>query len=148
MYNYDMEIKQIAENFDDAIESRDIPKILAFFHENCEITILNETLQGKEGALKWQNWLFSKAPNIQFEPIVIIAEDSIFYEEFFVIITLKDGTKIKSRQAETLIFENRFLKSLRIFFDPLDFADIVVRDPFSRLIINYINKKARKGLLN
>lgn len=44
-------IKQIAEDFDLAIEQRNIPRILEFFLEDCEIELLGVHLNGKEGAV-------------------------------------------------------------------------------------------------
>lgn len=83
---------------------------------------------------------------IRFEPVVVIAEGNIFYEEFYAIVTLKNGKEIRSHQAETLIYEEDKLKILRVFLNPLDFSDVVARDPFSKLIVNMIKKKAVKEL--
>ncbi|UYP48218.1 hypothetical protein NEF87_004503 [Candidatus Lokiarchaeum ossiferum] len=141
-----MDIKTIAENFDKALTERNIPSILKFFHENCEITTLNVPLKGKEGAQQWLKWLFEKTPQLDFEPVVIISEGNVFYEEFYAIVKLKNGQIIRSHQAETLIFEENKLKILKIFFNPLDFADIVAKDPISKRLIKIIQRKARKGL--
>lgn len=139
-------IKLIAKEFDKTIEQRNLQKVLDFFSKECEIELLGITLKGKEGAKLWITWLFENAPNLRFEPVVIISDGDVFYEEFYVNITLPNGKIIRSHQAETLVFENNLLKSLRIFFNPLDFSDIVAKDPLSKFVINYIKKKSRKGL--
>jgi hypothetical protein len=140
-------IKKIAEEFDIAIETREISSVLDFFSEDCEIELLGIKLYGKKGAKKWIEWLYSNAPKVNFEPVVIITEGNVFYEEFYANVTLPSEKIIKSHQAETLIFENGKLKTLRIFFNPLDFSDVVAKGPISRKIISYIKKKARKGLI-
>lgn len=142
-----MDIKKISEDFDQAIVDRDIEKILSFFHDECEIELLDQKLKGKIGARQWIDWLYSKAPKIYFKPSVIICEGNIFYEEFYAIITLSNGKIIKSHQAETLIYEDGKLKILRIFFNPLDFADIVAKDPITKLIVKKIKKKSIEGLV-
>ena len=121
---------------------------MSIFAEDCVIEILGVTLNGKKGAQKWLNWLYSKAPALQFEPVVIISEGNVFYEEFFVHTMLPNGIKVISHQAETLIFENDKLKTLRVFFNPLDFSDLVAKGPISNGIIKIIQKKATEGLID
>ncbi|MBD3349950.1 MAG: hypothetical protein GF364_00510 [Candidatus Lokiarchaeota archaeon] len=141
-----MDVKQLSKEFDEALEKRDYREILGFFHEECEIEILNKVLRGKKGAEKWLDWLYENAPKIRFEPSVIISEENTFYEEFYAIVTLENGTEIRSHQAETLIYEDNKLKTLRVFLNPLDFSEIVAKDPFSNWILKTIKKKAVKGL--
>lgn len=140
------DIKKISERFDDALVKGDYDEILAFFHPDCDIEILGKTLRGLEGARMWLDWLYGNAPKIRFEPAVIISEDNTFYEEFYAIATLENGKEVRSHQAETLIYEGDKLRVLRVFLNPLDFSDVVARDPISRLIVNAIKKKAVKGL--
>jgi ketosteroid isomerase-like protein len=147
MYVHMKPIKKIAEEFDIAIEKRDIREVLDFFSEDCEIELLGVKLYGKTGAKKWIEWLYSNAPKLQFEPVVIITEGNVFYEEFYVIVTLPNGKLVKSHQAETLLFENEKIKTLRIFFNPLDFSDVVTKGPISKGIVKYILKTAKKGLI-
>lgn len=90
--------------------------------------------------------MFANAPDLKFELVVVISEENIFYEEFFVNVTLPSGKVVKSHQAETLMFEEGKLKTLRIFFNPLDFSDVVVKGPISKAVIRYILKTAQKGL--
>ncbi len=139
-------IKELAEKFDQTIEQHDIPAVLDAFSEDCEIEILGVHLFGKKGAEKWINWLYSTAPNIKFEPVVIISEGNVFYEEFYVIITLQNGKLIKSHQAETLIFENEKLKILRIFFNPLDFSELVRGGRIGKKMFDFLTKKSVSGL--
>ncbi len=136
-------IEDISAKFDAVLEQRDIDAALSFFHPDCEIQILNQTLIGLDGARSWLHWLYQQAPKLHFKPIVIISEGNIFYEEFLVIVSLPNGKMIRSRQAETLIYENDKIKSLRIYFDPLDFAELVTKDPISKFIVKQIKKKAK-----
>ena len=141
-------VKELAEKFDKAIEQHDIPAVLDAFSEDCEIELLGILLKGKEGAKKWIEWLYSNVPDIKFEPVVIISEDNVFYEEFYAIATLPNGKIIKSHQAETLIYEGDKLKILRIFFNPLDFAEMARGGRFGKRIFSYLIKKSVSGLIN
>ena len=58
-------IKELAEKFDLAIEQHNIPAVLEAFSDDCVIEILGVTLEGKEGAKKWTNWL--SLPEIIFK---------------------------------------------------------------------------------
>ncbi len=140
-------VKELAEKFDEAIEQHNIPAVIEAFSDDCEIELLGIKLHGKEGAKKWINWLYSTIPNIKFEPVVIINEGNVFYEEFFVIVTLPNGKMVKSHQAETLIFEIDKLKTLRIFFNPLDFSDFARGGRLGKRLFDILIKKSVSGLI-
>ena len=116
-------IREAAKELDDALETKDIQQILPFFTDDCEIELLGVMVRGKEGVRRWLTW------------------------QFIVNAILHDGTKTKSKQAEVLIYdENYKVNSLRLYFDRLDFADSVVKDPISKFIVRRLIKMSLKGL--
>lgn len=141
------EIKKIAMDLDNTIETKDIEKILPFFADDCEIFILEAKLFGLEGARKWLEWMLAHVAEIKFDPIVIMVKDNIFFEEFIVKATLQNGTKVESKWAEVLVYENLKIRSLRLYFDRLEFADSITKGPFSKFIIRKIIKESLKGLV-
>ena len=140
-------IKDVAMDLDNALEKMNIDEILPFFADDCEILLLNIKLEGKEGARKWLNWLFKHIAEMKLEPIIIIVEGDVFFEEFIVKAKLHDGTLLESKQAEVLIYENYKIKSLRLYFDRLDFADAVAKDFISKGVVNMLIKRSLKGLV-
>ena len=140
-------IKEIAMDFDNAIEARDIEQMVDAFADDCEIELMGITLKGKEGARKWSEWLFSSVPNIKFKPIIILIEGNVFFEEFLVTGTLPDGKVVESKQSEVLVYENSKIKSLRLYFDRLDFADLVALSFFSKKIVKMLKSRSLKGLV-
>ena len=141
------EIKRIAMDFDNAIEVKDRKKMLDCFADDCEIELLGLKLTGKEGALKWIDWMFRHMAEIRFEPVVIMVEGNTFFEEFIVKGTLHNGVKVESKQAEVLIYEDFKIKKLKLYFDRLDFAESVVGGLFGKRIINIIKRKSLDGLI-
>ena len=140
------QILQVAKDFDDVIETRDIERILSFFAEDCSIELFNLTLHGHEGARKWLEWMFQHLTEITFDPIVIMVDGNVFFEEFIVQGKLRDGRTVQSKQAEVLVYENLLVKSLRLYFDRLDFADSVASGWLNRKIIQKLIKESIKGL--
>ena len=140
-------IKEVAMDFDNAIEARDIDKMVEAFADDCEIELMGITLKGKEGAKKWSEWLFSSTPNIVFKPIIIMVEGNVFFEEFLVTGTLPNGKIVESKQSEVLVYENYKIKSLRLYFDRLDFADLVAQGFFSKKVVNMLKSRSLKGLV-
>jgi hypothetical protein len=69
-----------------------------------------------------------------------------FFEEFLVKATLNNGKKANSKQSEILVYEGSKIKSLRLYFDRLDFLSSIVKDFISKTIINQIIKKSLEGL--
>jgi ketosteroid isomerase-like protein len=141
-------IRELAQEFDGAIEARDTDAVVSAFTDDCEIELLGITLRGKEGARKWASWLFNSVPDIKFEPVTILVDKDTFFEEFRVIGTLPNGKVVESKQAEVLVYKDYKVKSLRIYFDRLDFADLVVDGFFSKRIVGMLKSRSLEGLVN
>ena len=140
------EIKKVAMAFDKALEDKDFNKVIDSLTDDCEIELLNIKLSGKEGAIKWFNWIYKHISKIKFLPIIIMVEGNTFFEEFKVIAKFYDGEEVQSKQAVILEFENLKIKSLRLYFDRLDFSGSVAKDIISKTIINELLKKSLEGL--
>jgi ketosteroid isomerase-like protein len=141
------EIQKIALAFDKSLEAKNLDQILDNFSEDCEIELLNIKLFGKEGVKKWFNWVFTNVAKFELSPVTIMVEGNVFFEEFVVRATFYDGKKAQSKQAEVLIFDNSKIKSLRLYFDRLDFSSSIAKDLISKTIINQIIKKSLEGLV-
>jgi ketosteroid isomerase-like protein len=139
-------ILKAAKDFDDAIETREIDRILPFFDKQCTIELLGLTLHGHKGVRKWLEWIFQHLSTIAFDPILIMVDGNTFFEEFIVNGTLHDGRQIQSKQAEVLEYEDSLLKHLRLYFDRLDFAESIASDWITRKIINKLIHESIKGL--
>lgn len=140
------EIRRVAMMLDNAIENRRLDTVLTCFADDCEIELLRHSLYGKAGVEKWFDWLFKNIRQIKFQPVKIMVEGNILFEEFILRARLQSGPEIKSKQAEVLVFENDKIKSLRLYFDRLDFADTVARDPVSKAVVSRVIKKSLEGL--
>lgn len=140
------EIRKVAMSLDNAIENKNLDAVMSCFADDCEIELLRHSLYGKTGVKKWFNWLFKNVWQIKFQPIVIIAEGNTLFEEFIIRARLHSGPEVKSKQAEVLVFENDKIKILRIYFDRLDFADVVAKDPVSKAVVSRVIKKSLEGL--
>lgn len=80
-------------------------------------------------------------------PVTIMIEGNAFFEEFVVKAKLSNGTALESRQAEVLVLdEDCKITSLSPYFDRLDFADAVGRDPVSRFFVRRLMGMSREGL--
>jgi hypothetical protein len=73
--------------------------------------------------------------------------NGVFFEEFKVTGTLPNGKIVESKQSEVLVYENYKIKSLRLYFDRLDFADLVVNDFLSKRIVKMLKSRSLKGLV-
>ena len=140
------EIRKVAMDFDNAIKNRNMESIMSSFSDDCEIELLGTKLTGKEGAARWINWLYRHLAQVEFIPVTIMVEGDTFFEEFVVKARLHIGTDIQSKQAEVLVYENCKLKSLRMYFDRLDFADSVAREFIDKAIGRQLIRTSLKGL--
>jgi hypothetical protein len=78
---------------------------------------------------------------------VIMVNEGVFFEEFIVTSSLPNGNLVKSKQSEVLVYEGYKIKSLRIYFDRLDFSDFVVRDFLSKRIVKMLKSRSLRGLV-
>ncbi|KPK22443.1 MAG: hypothetical protein AMJ70_05995 [Dehalococcoidia bacterium SG8_51_3] len=140
------DIRKVAMTLDNGIENKDLNTVMSCFADNCEIELLRQSLYGKAGVKKWFEWLFKNIRQIKFQPVVIMAEKNILFEEFIIRARLNSGPEIKSKQSEVLVFENEKIKCLRLYFDRLDFADTVTKDPVSKAVVSRVIKKSIEGL--
>ncbi len=140
------EIRKVAMTLDNGIENKDLNTVISCFADNCEIELLRHSLYGKGGVKRWFDWLFKSIRQIKFQPVVIMTEGNILFEEFIIRARLYSGPEIKSKQSEVLVFENGKIKCLRLYFDRLDFADIVTKDPVSKAVVSRVIKKSIEGL--
>ena len=141
-------IRKVAVELDNAIENKDLNTVMSCFADNCEIELLRHSLYGKAGVKKWFDWLFKSIRQIKFQPVIIMAEGNILFEEFVIRARLYSGPEVKSKQSEVLVFENNKIKCLRLYFDRLDFADAVSKDPVSKAVVSRVIKKSLEGLID
>ena len=140
------EIRKVAEKFDDTIVNKNLDLVLECFADDCEIELLGLTLHGKDGATKWFYWMYRHIESLEFIPVIIMVEGNTFFEEFIVKGILRNGDEFSSKQSEILVYENLKVKSLRLYFDRLDFADAVAHGFAQKAIIKQVIKKSQEGL--
>ncbi len=140
------EIRRVAMTLDNAIENKSLDAVMSCFTDDCEIELLRHSLYGKAGVKKWFNWLFKNVWQIKFQPVIIMAEGNTLFEEFIIRVRFESGPEVKSKQSEVLVFENDRIKCLRLYFDRLDFADTVAKDPVSKAVVSRVIKKSLEGL--
>jgi len=140
------EICRVATALDTAIENKDQEAVVSCFADDCEIELLRHSLVGKAGVRKWFGWLFKNFWQIKLQPVKIMAEGNTLFEEYIIRARLHSGPEVKSKQAEVLVFEGGKIKSLRLYFDRLDFVDTLARDPVSKAVVSRVIKKSLEGL--
>jgi ketosteroid isomerase-like protein len=141
------EIRKVAADLDKAIEDKNTELILSSFSDDCEIELLGTKLTGKKGARKFVNWMYEHLSEVTFVPITILVDGNAFFEEFILKGKLHNGIEVQSKQAEVLIYENYKVKSLRLYFDRLEFADSVAKGPVSKTLVRKLIKRSLKGLV-
>jgi len=140
-------ILKLAADLDKDLELQDIDKLIPYFSDNCEIETLGLKLQGILNIKKWLNWFFTMFDSIKFEPIVIMVDKNIFFEEFIIHVIFNHNKKLNVKITEVLEYENYKIKSLRLYFDRLEFADIIAKGFVSKKIVKMIKKNSLKGLI-
>ena len=141
------EIKKAAKVIDRALENKDIEVILSCFSDDCEIELCDIKLEGEEGVKRWVDWLYLYLVEVKFVPVTIMVDGDTFFEEFVLEAKLEDGTEVRVKQVEVLVYENYKIRSLRLYFDRLDFANLVVKGFIEEAIVRRFIAKSLEGLI-
>ena len=139
-------ILNTALSLDKAIEKRNIQTVLSKFSEDCEIELLGIKLSGKIGVRKWMEWQFKHIEKVEFVPVTKMVSENTFFEEFIAKTKLHNEEEILSKQTVVLQFKEDKIKSMRLYFNPIDFADSVVKDAISKTVVKEVIKKSTEGL--
>lgn len=137
-------IRDAARRLDDALETRDFERVVSCFDEDCEIELLGVRLQGRDGVRRWLDWVFGQVESLRFEPRLITVDGATLVEEFVVEATLPGGRRVRSRWAHLLDYRGNLVRSLRLYFDPLDFLE--AKGAAGRLVAPAARRFARRGL--
>ncbi len=140
-------ILKLAEELDNDLELQDIDKLIPYFSQDCEIEIFGLKIKGKEKLKDWLNWFFTLFDTIKFEPIVIMVEKNIFFEEFIIHVSFNQGKELSVKVAEVLDYQNYKIKSLRLYIDRLEFSDVIATGFFSKKLIKLIQKRSIRDLV-
>jgi ketosteroid isomerase-like protein len=140
----EVSIRRAAAELDDALEAADVERVVACFAPDCEIELLGVVLHGHDGVRRWLDWVFTRVERIEFSPRVIAVTGTTFIEEFGVSATLPDGRRLSGRWAELLSYRAGLVASLRLYFDPLEFA--AAMGPLERAGASLARRRARRGL--
>ena len=140
-------IREVAMRLDDTLEVMDKEKVLEFFTDDCEIKFLGKTLRGKDGVIKWLDWMEAKGMSaMKLTPVNIQVIGDTFLEEFKAKAVLADGTEIEAEQCEVLVYEDYKVKSLRLYFDRVQYAPMITRSCIQRGVIKRLDKMTFEGL--
>ena len=141
-------IRKLAKSLDDAIERKNIEKLVSYFSDDCEIELLGITLSGKEGLKKAIAWMYRYLSEIILTPATIMVDKHEFFEEFIVKAKTRKGKEIQTKQAEVLVYDKEYkVKSIRLYFDRLELAAAYVSNPIEKFMVNQVTKASLKGLL-
>jgi ketosteroid isomerase-like protein len=145
VYQSDDKIRKVAKKLDDAVEKHDINFILDCFLDNCEVEIFGIVLRGKDHLKKALYWLYEMVGEIKFEPVIIMVDGDVFFEEF-ILKGNKDGKNYEIKATEVLIYKDYKVKTLRLYLDRLQVADAIAKGFFEKFIVKKINNKIFKNL--
>lgn len=116
-------IRAAASELDEALEAGDLDRGLSPVSQKtarsscsvCVSTGMQECADGSTGCSP-------TSTRIEFSPRVISVDGDVFIEEFGVTGILANGRRLESQWAEMLTYRDDLVTSLRLYFNPVDFA--------------------------
>lgn len=71
---------------------------------------------------------------------------NIFFEEFVVYATLINWVNLRSKQSEVLEYKDYKIRSLRLYFDRLELAQSLFKNPITSFLLGKIISKSIEDL--
>jgi len=140
-------IQDAVIQFTDAMIKKNNEALVACFADDCEIEFLHVKLKGKKGAREWREWLYGHMSELQFDRITNVVNEKTIMEEYILSGRLHNGSRIKSRQTEVIVFDDNYkIKRFSFYFDRLDFIESGINKIMAKQIVNTFNQKTLKNL--
>lgn len=141
------EIQQAVQRFTDAMVRKDHDALAACFADDCEIEFLHVKLMGKKGARDWCTWLYGHLTELQVDRKISVVNENVLIGEYVLNGQLHNGSRIKSRQTEVLVFDDDYkIRNFRFYFDRLDFIESGINKHIARRIVQTFNQKTLMNL--
>ena len=118
----DDSLQNAARALDDALERGDRDAVVSCFRPDCHVELLGVRLAGHDGVRRWVDWLFGHIDALRLEPAFATTDGPNHVEEVVAVCTLADGLAMRSHQVRVLSFDGDRVASMRLYFNPLDFA--------------------------
>ncbi len=141
------EIRKYARALDDAIEKGNIEEVMSYFCDDCEVELLGVKLTGKEGLRKAFDWIYKYLKKMVLVPVTIMVDGNTFFEEFIIKAKVKGGKELQVKQSEVLVYDDYKVKSLRLYFDRLELADVFTSNVLEQVMVKQLVKLSLKGLV-
>ena len=141
------EIRRVAKVLDDAVEANDVETVLSCFADECEIEFPGVVLRGKAGVEKSLKWLYRELGQIRFEPITIMVEGNVFFEEFVLEARRDSGREVRIKATEMLVYQDYKVTQLRFYFDRLTLARAMAHGFIERWLVTRIERASLRGLV-
>lgn len=141
------EIRRLARILDDAVEANDMETVSSCFADECQIELPGAVLNGKAALEKALAWLYGELGVIRFEPITIMVEGSVFFEEFVLEARRGDERAVRIKATEVLVYRDYKVTQLRFYFDRLALAPALARGFVQRWLVSRVERATLKGLI-
>ena len=139
-------MKKTVRELDKVLETKNVDKGLSLFSKKCSIEMLGITLKGKTGVKKWFGWLFGSFEKIKIRNLTVFVQGEKMFKEYVLVATLHDGNNICSKQSEVITFYGDKIKNIRIYFDRIDFKDLVADNFIKKIFLDRLVEKPLEEL--
>jgi len=141
------QIKKRMREFKDAMESRDVERILSFFTEDAEWQAPEGTFKGKEQMRRYITWNKQMIPDLKMTEsgVKIVVEGEIGVYDHVLSGTV-DGSKWSTLALCVYQFAGDKLKGIRSVYDRLAIAKQVSKGAMAKMAVNGILSSMEKGL--
>jgi len=143
----DKEIENTIRNFVDALEKKDIDRVLLPFNDDATWFTTQGIFKGKEEIKRYVSWMSKSLTGVKFTNDgvgIIIQGNKAVYQTIFE--STYEGIKIKVNNVCTYEFSGENIKNHWIITDRLSMAKQAATGPIARKAVNTIIARMEKGL--
>ncbi len=141
------QIKKRMREFKEALESRDVERILSFFTEDAEWQAPEGTFKGKEQLRRYITWNKQMIPDLKMTEsgikIVVEGETGVYDH---LLSGTAEGSQWSTLALCIYQFDGEKLKGIRSVYDRLAIAKQVSKGAMAKMAVSGILSSMEKGL--
>lgn len=140
------EIKSVVRDLNQAIERKDLGKMLFLYVEDASLVAPEGTFEGREEIERYWTWQIRSALEVTSTETEMIVQGNKIAAEHIIGVTMVNGMKWRQPIACIYEFTDGKIKRHRISYDRLSIAKQAAKGWLAKRLVNSVRGQMEKGL--
>jgi len=140
------EIKDVVRGLNQAIERKDVEKMLSLYAEGAVLVVPEGTFEGREEIRRYWMWQAQSALEVKSTETEMIVQGNKLAAEHIIAVTMVSGTKWQVSIACMYEFTDGKIQLHKLSYDRLSVAKQAAKGWLAKRLVSSIVSQVEKGL--